>query len=81
MWAIAIEDKVTNKIRLATADMPKIDNDDPNYGDVHIVPFIEDGEYIVFGCHEFKRNCYCRPELKIEPNERTMVVHHDRKPN
>jgi len=81
MWAIAIEDKANKKIQLVTADTGEIDNDDPAYGDVHIVPIIEDGEYIMFGCHEFKRNCYCQPEVKIEMDERPMVIHKDRKPN
>jgi len=35
----------------------------------------------MFGCHEFKRNCYCQPEVKIEMDERPMVIHKDRKPN
>lgn len=81
MWAIAIEDKVNKKIRMIASTEEKIANDDPAYGDVHIVPVIEDGEYLMFGCHEFKRNCYCQPELKIELDERPMVIHKDRKPN
>jgi len=79
MWAICIKQS-DGKVRIVT-EGEQICHDDPAYGDVHIVPFLEDGEYIVFGIHEFKRNCCCQPELKIEEGERPMVIHKDRKPN
>lgn len=80
MWAIAIEDRKQNAIRLVSSD-EKILYSNTDYGDVHIVPYFETQDGYSFGAHECNRGCFCRPTIKIVPNERPMVLHVERKPN
>ncbi len=75
MWGIFIETK-DGTFRAVDENVDRIANDDPDYGDVHIVP-----ESIFQGHHEFKRDCMCRPEIRIEPDERPMVIHKERPVN
>jgi hypothetical protein len=83
MWALAIEDKRSGKVHVFESedDVHRIDHDDPDFGDGHLVPIIQNGEYLTFGCHEFKRDCYCRPEIITGEGKRPLVYHKDRKPN
>jgi hypothetical protein len=79
-WAIAIEDRKQNAIRLVSSD-EKILYSNTDYGDVHIVPCFETQDGYSFGAHECNRGCFCRPTIKIVPNERPMVMHKDRPVN
>lgn len=78
-WVITIQEK-SGRVRLVEQG-EHISADDPEFGDVHIVPCTQEGDYIMFGCHEFHRKCVCRPEVKIEEGERPVVMHQERKPN
>ena len=80
MWCIAVEEKKTGKFRLFE-EGESIAHDDPEYGDVHILPFVEKDGFYYFGVHEFKRDCFCRPTLKLEEGKRMMVIHEERKAN
>ena len=79
-WVVCIEDKAVG-VRIVDAEHEEICADDPAYGDIHIVPVNQEGEWLFFGCHEFNRKCYCLPQVKIEPDQRPVVVHQERKPN
>lgn len=77
-WAWAVVDTATHEIRL-------IDTEDevesgPGY-ERHVVPFVENGEYLSFCAHEFTRRCYCRPRIETNLYDDVIVIHEDRKPN
>jgi hypothetical protein len=77
-WVIAVQKAGSGLVRLVR-EGETIAHDDRSYGDVHIAPCAEIGNRFDFGAHEFKRTCYCRPEVRIEDGQRTMVIHQERK--
>jgi hypothetical protein len=56
----------------------KPDADDPRYGDeVHIVPLVAlDGHLSLVG-HECSLSCYCRPSVRKQVWNRTLVIHNE----
>jgi hypothetical protein len=72
MWALAIEDKRTGRVRVFDRVDIYIAADDPDFGDGHAVPIYGDDTTMSFGAHEFTRQCYCHPTIKIEPDKRTL---------
>ena len=79
-WVLAIKEIATGKIRTLSPE-DRIAPDDTRYGDVHVAPVYEDGSMLSFGAHEFTRQCYCHPEVRISLDQRPIVVHRERKPN
>jgi hypothetical protein len=55
------------------------DLDDLRWGeDVHIVPITDDPDdpdMILFGIHDFTRDCYCHPRIQEQCYGRTLVLH------
>ena len=79
-WCLAIREVETGRIRLLEHE-ENISADDPKYADLHVVPFTEKDDEMLFGMHDFTRECVCRPRIEVEPGERPMVIHEERLPN
>jgi hypothetical protein len=77
-WAICVKNLEIGEMVLITPDMT-VDVDDPRYDDeVHIVPVTidtKDPDYLSFGVHDFKRDCYCHPKIQKHCGGRTVIKH------
>lgn len=77
MWANLAVEIATGKVLLVTSKMETIDLDRYQR---HLVPCTEEGDDLVFRCHQFTRLCQCRPRIE-EDQSYDIIVHRNRKPN
>lgn len=77
-WATIIRDIETGKVTLVLADPQPVD---VNRYERHGVPCYESGDEILFGVHDFTRNCICRPKIAEDEHGDEIIVHQERKPN
>lgn len=81
MWAVAIKDRESGKIRIADEDD---DNLDSARHEVHVVPcedHKQDKELITFGMHDFTRYCICHPRIERDGFDKEIVIHEEIRPN
>lgn len=77
-WVVAFKDTEAGQVWLIE------ESDDPPEGkniERHVVPFRNEGQFMVFGNHDFTRECVCRPRIEMTEWRQAVVIHEDRKPN
>ena len=80
MWATAIKDTHTGKVRLMLEEDRGTKMDLDRF-ERHVVPCQQEGREVVFGVHNFTRGCQCRPRIELDNYGYEVVIHEDRKPN
>ena len=75
-WAVVVKNLEHGKFQI----VPKVGEFDRDglYGDdINIVPCTETPEEILFGIHEFTRECCCHPKVSRLDGGPTLVIHTD----
>lgn len=80
MWATAIKDTETGKVRLMLEEDRGTEMDLDRF-ERHVVPFTQEGKYWVFGIHNFTPYCQCRPRIEMDDHGYEVVIHADGNPN
>lgn len=74
-WVLAIHNMMDGDIQILTEGM-QVWDDDPMFGDdVHVVPCREEGDDLMFGPHDFTRECYCTPAVQPNVRGKNLVIH------
>lgn len=47
----------------------------------HVVPYVQSGDEMLFGVHDFTRQCVCRPRIEHSEWGGVVIIHWNRKPN